>query len=103
MLEKWKNKLTALPKKAKVMLTTAMMMCFGSAVAFAEGEADMTMSTTQLQSIMTAITTQINVSTIVSYLVAIIAVAIVFVLMWWGVRKAISAVMGAIRGGTLGV
>ena len=63
----------------------------------------MTMSTTQLQSIMTAITTQINVSTIVSYLVAIIAVAIVFVLMWWGVRKAISAVMGAIRGGTLGV
>lgn len=97
------EKIKALPKRQKSCSSTAMMMCMTSAVAFAEGETNMTMSTTQLQSIMTAITTQINVSTIVSYLVAIIAVAIVFVLMWWGVRKAISAVMGAIRGGTLGV
>lgn len=99
------EKIKALPKKVKVMFTTAMMLCMGSAVALAEGPTDtnMTMSTTQLTSIMSAVTSQINVTTIVSYLVAIIGVAIVFVLMWWGIRKAISAVMGAIRGGSLGV
>lgn len=98
------EKIKALPKKAKVLLTTASMMCFGSAVAFAEGEATtMVMGAEQAGQIMTAITSTINVTSVLAILVKVITVAIVFVFMWWGIRKAISAVMGAIRGGSLGV
>ena len=98
------EKIKALPKKAKVLLTTASMMCLGSAVAFAEDTTtSMVMGAEQAGQIMTAITSTINVTSVLAILVKVIAVAIVFVFMWWGIRKAISAVMGAIRGGSLGV
>lgn len=100
------EKIKALPKKAKVMLTTAIMLCMGSAVALAEGgetATGMVMGAEQAGQIMTAITSTINVTAILSVLVKVIGVAIIFVFMWWGIRKAISAVMGAIRGGSLGV
>ena len=99
------EKIKALPKKAKVLLTTASMMCLGSAVAFAEEvpATGMVMGAEQAGQIMTAITTTINVTAILGILVKVIGVAIIFVFMWWGIRKAISAVMGAIRGGSLGV
>lgn len=99
------EKIKALPKKVKVMLTTAMMLCMTSAVALAEGESatGMVMGAEQAGQIMTAITSTINVTAILSVLVKVIGVAIIFVFMWWGIRKAISAVMGAIRGGSLGV
>ena len=102
MIEKTK----ALPKKVKIMLTTAMMLCMTSAVALAEGGETVTgmiMGPEQAGQIMTAITSTINVTAILSVLVKVIGVAIIFVFMWWGIRKAISAVMGAIRGGSLGV
>lgn len=63
----------------------------------------MEMTTTNLSTIMTSLTGVIDVSTIISFLATIIPIAAAFVLMWFGVRKAISAVMGAIRGGSLGV
>ena len=99
------NKIKALPKKVKVMLTTAMMLCMTSAVALADDTAGtgMVMGAEQAGQIMTAITSTINVTAILSVLVKVIGVAIIFVFMWWGIRKAISAVMGAIRGGSLGV
>lgn len=52
------EKIKALPKKVKIMITTAMVMCMTSAVAFAEGPTDtgMSMTTTQLQSIMSSVT-----------------------------------------------
>ena len=99
------EKIKALPKKVKIMLTTAMMLCMGSAVALADETAGtgMVMGAEQAGQIMTAITSTINVTAILSVLVKVIGVAIIFVFMWWGIRKAISAVMGAIRGGSLGV
>lgn len=98
------NKLKALPKKIKVALTTAMIMCTTSALAFAEdvGGTNMTMTTTQLKSITDAITNNINVTTIISFLGAIFAIAAIFALMWFGVRKAISVIMGAVRKGRIG-
>lgn len=68
-----------------------------------EGATAMDMTVTQLQSILTSLTGVIDVTTIISFLAAIIGVAAVFVLMWFGVRKGISAVMGAVRKGRLGV
>lgn len=68
-----------------------------------EGATAMDMTVTQLQSILTSLTGVIDVTTIISFLAAIIGVAAGFVLMWFGVRKGISAVMGAVRTGRLGV
>lgn len=96
------SKIKALPKKVKVMLTTVMMLCMGSAVALADETGNMSFGTTQLQSILTSITSVISVSDIITLLGAIIAVAGVFVLMWWGIRKGMSWVMGAVRSGRLG-
>ena len=98
MLEKFKS----MPKKAKIMLTTAMMMCMTSAVALAE---DTTGATTfgvsQLQTIISSITRTINVTSIISILAAAITVAAGFAFMWWGVRKGARMVMGAIRKGRI--
>lgn len=96
------EKIKVLPKKAKIMLTTAMMMCMTSAVALAD-ESGMSMTTTELTSIMSSLTGVIDVKTIVGFIAAIIGVAAVFVLMWFGIRKGISAIMGAVRKGRLGV
>lgn len=69
-----------------------------------EGVANaMDFTTTQLATITSAITGVIDVATIVPMLAAIIGVAAGFVLMWFGVRKGISAIMGAVRRGRLGV
>lgn len=68
-----------------------------------EGASAMNMTVTQLQSILTSLTGVIDVTTIISFLAAIIGVSASFVLMWFGVRKGISAVMGAVRKGRLGV
>lgn len=63
----------------------------------------MTMAVAQLQTILNSVTGVIDVATVISFLAAIIAVAAVFVLMWFGVRKGISAIMGAVRRGRLRV
>lgn len=68
-----------------------------------EGGTVMDFGVSQLQEILTSLTSVIGVTEIVSFLAAIIGVASVFVLMWFGVRKGISAVMGAVRKGRLGV
>lgn len=97
------NKLKALPKKIKVALTTAMIMCTTSAMALAEETGtNMTMSTTQLKTIMDSVTGTVNVGAIIGFLGAIFAVAASFALMWFGVRKAISVIMGAVRKGRIG-
>lgn len=64
--------------------------------------AGMEFGVTQLQSILTSLTSVIDVTTIVGFLVAIIGVAAVFALMWFGVRKGLSMVMGAVRKGRIG-
>lgn len=68
-----------------------------------EGGTVMDFTVTELQSILTSLTGVIGVTEIVSFLAAIIGVAAVFVLMWFGVRKGISAVMGAVKKGRLSV
>lgn len=67
-----------------------------------EGTA-MDFTTEQLTSIISSLTGVIDVTTIVGFLGSIIGVAAVFVLMWFGIRKGVSAVMGSIRKGKLGV
>lgn len=54
-----------------------------------------------LSSVLTAITGQISVTTVIAVIAGAIGAAIGLVFMWWGVRKLIRVIMGAFRKGRL--
>ena len=54
-------------------------------------------------SVISAMTAQISVATIVGVLAAIVASCIGIVFLWWGVRKAVRALMAAFRKGKISV
>ena len=54
-------------------------------------------------SVISAMTAQISVATIVGVMAAIVAACIGIVFMWWGVRKAVRALMAAFRKGKISV
>lgn len=58
---------------------------------------------TDWSAVLTAMTTQISVSTIVAALATFITAGIGLVFMWWGVRKLVRTVMSAFRKGKLSV
>lgn len=58
-------------------------------------------SSTDWQSVLTAITEQISVSTVVGVLASAVGAGIGLVFMWWGVRKLTRVLMGAFRSGKL--
>ena len=55
------------------------------------------------ESVITAMTGQVSVATIVGVLATVVAVCIGIVFMWWGVRKAVRALMAAFRKGKISV
>ena len=52
-------------------------------------------------SVITAMTGQISVSTVVATLATLVTAGIGLVFMWWGVRKAVSSLMGSFRSGRI--
>lgn len=56
-----------------------------------------------LSSVVTAITGQISVTTIIAIIAGAVGVAIGMVFMWWGVRKAAKVIMAAARRGKLSI
>lgn len=54
-------------------------------------------------SVISAMTAQISVASIVGVMAAIVAACIGIVFMWWGVRKAVRALMAAFRKGKISV
>lgn len=54
-------------------------------------------------SVIDAITAHINVTGIISVLVGVIPVALAFIALWWGVRKASQVVFSAFRKGKLNI
>lgn len=54
-----------------------------------------------LSSVLTAITGQISVTTVIAVIAGAIGAAIGLVFMWWGLRKLIRVIMGAFRKGRL--
>ena len=54
-------------------------------------------------SVISAMTAQISVATIVGVLATVVAACIGIVFMWWGVRKAVRALMAAFRKGKISV
>lgn len=54
-------------------------------------------------SVISAITGQISVTTVVGVLASVAAAGVGLVFLWWGVRKAIAALMSAFKRGRLSV
>lgn len=52
-------------------------------------------------SVMTALTSQISVTTIVGVLASLVTAGIGLVFMWWGVRKALRSLMSAFKRGKM--
>lgn len=60
-------------------------------------------SASDWSSVISAMTSQISVATIVGVLATLVAAGIGLVFMWWGVRKAIASLMTAFRKGKMKV
>lgn len=58
-------------------------------------------SATDWSSVMTALTGQISVATVVGVLATLVTAGIGLVFMWWGVRKATRSLMSAFRKGRM--
>lgn len=74
------------------MMVTALASSTATAVTASDWE-----------SVITAMTGQVSVATIVGVLATVVAACIGIVFMWWGVRKAVRALMAAFRKGKISV
>lgn len=90
---KWLKERKKSLQVALMCMAMACMMCFP---AFAE---ETTVTATDWAPIITAITGQISVSTVVAVIASAIGAGIGLVFMWWGGRKAVSTLMAAFRKG----
>lgn len=68
-----------------------------------EGTATGVITAADFQEVISALTDQISVSSVVGVLATVIGVCIGLVFMWWGVRKVASMLMAAFRRGRLSV
>lgn len=84
-------------KISRLMLTAALMAVMCCFPAFAAETTPVT--STDWAPIMTAITGQISVSTVVGVLSTAVGSVIGLVFMWWGARKALKVFMAAFRKG----
>lgn len=60
-----------------------------------------TVTASDWASVITAMTGQISVSTVVATLATLVTAGIGLVFMWWGVRKAVGSLMGSFRSGRI--
>ena len=82
-------------------MTIFDVVAFKMVTALASSTAAVTAS--DWESVITAMTGQISVATIVGVMATIVAACIGMVFMWWGVRKAVRALMAAFRKGKISV
>lgn len=75
--------------------------CMFPMIARADGQTVVTAA--DWSSVITALTSQVSVSTIIAALATFMAASIGIVFMWWGLRKAVRTLMGAFRKGRISV
>lgn len=66
-----------------------------------EGPTTSGVSANDWASVISAMTGQISVSTVVATLATLVSAGIGLVFMWWGVRKAVGSLMGSFRSGRI--
>lgn len=60
-------------------------------------------SASDWSSVISAVTSQVNVSTIVGVLATLAAAGVGLAFMWWGVRKAVGSLMAAFKKGRVSI
>lgn len=86
-------------KKVFAILTVCALMACLAVPAFAETAT--VVSSTDFQSVLSALTSQISVSTVVGVLVTLVGACVGFVFLWWGVRKVSGALTSAFKNGKI--
>lgn len=66
-----------------------------------EGPTTTVVTASDWASVITAMTGQISVSTVVGVLATLVTAGIGLVFLWWGVRKAVGSLMGSFRSGRI--
>lgn len=66
-----------------------------------EGPTTSAVTASDWASVISAMTSQISVSTVVGVLATLVTAGIGLVFMWWGVRKAVGSLMGSFRSGRI--
>lgn len=66
-----------------------------------EGATTTVVTANDWASVISAMTGQISVSTVVATLATLVTAGIGLVFMWWGVRKAVGSLMGSFRSGRI--
>lgn len=66
-----------------------------------EGPTTTVVTASDWASVISAMTGQISVSTVVATLATLVTAGIGLVFMWWGVRKAVGSLMGSFRSGRI--
>ena len=77
---------------------TALVVLFTPGMAFADP-----ISSSSFSGVITAITSQISITTVAEVLTYAAGIAIALVFFWWGVRKALRVLMAAFRKGRMSV
>ena len=70
-------------------------------MAFLSSGGSTVVSASDWSSVISALTAQISVATIVGVLATLVTTGIGLVFMWWGVRKALRSLMAAFRKGRM--
>lgn len=66
-----------------------------------EGPTTTVVTANDWASVISAMTGQISVSTVVATLATLVTAGIGLVFLWWGVRKAVGSLMGSFRSGRI--
>lgn len=66
-----------------------------------EGPVSTVVTANDWASVISAMTSQISVSTVVGVLATLVTAGIGLVFLWWGVRKAVGSLMGSFRSGRI--
>lgn len=82
------------------MALRAGMNAAATAITVAEATTT-TVTSSDWQPVVDALTAQISVGTVVGVIAVVVASGIGLVFMWWGVRKAAKALMAAFKSGKL--
>lgn len=102
MNEKGKKLLAVLRKnRLAVLVVSCLSMLLVGVTAGAESNS--TVSVQDFQSVISNLTSQINVTTIVAVIAAIIGVTVGLGFMWWGAKYAARKIMAALKGGKVKV
>ena len=87
--------------KTKLAVSIPVASSMLAVPAFATGGTTVTAS--DWASVISSLTGQISVSTVVGVLATTVAAGVGLVFMWWGVRKAVRTIMAAFRKGRMSV